>query len=136
MTKDGKGGSHGGTEDLQTLRRALHERADRLLAATSAPSLAELAAAAERLAAAARPLFDEEERRLRDAESLTLERHAREHTRFVADLAGIADAAVRGDREAVVALRPAAWLASWLAAHGRTDRDVPGARKKASPTAA
>jgi len=136
MARNAKGEAQLGTDDLDTLRRTLHERADRLLAATGAPALAELAAAAERLSAAARPLFDEEERLLRETESLTLERHAREHARFLADLAGLADAAIRGDRDAVAAVRPAAWLASWLAAHGRTDRELPGARNKAPATAA
>jgi hemerythrin len=110
---------------IDALRKDLLRGADAVvLAAARAAPPAELAPLAQTLLETARAEFEAEERRLRDARSLTLVRHATEHERFLSDLAALVATAARGNAVAVRALRPERWIPEWLSAHAGTDRDL------------
>jgi hemerythrin len=111
---------------LDALREEMFVRAECFLEAYDDGRRGELAALATRLMAAARTQFAAEEAALVAARSLTLVRHQQEHAQFLLDLEIISAHAQRGDAKGLDALRPAAWLTSWLAAHGRTDRELSG----------
>lgn len=110
---------------IDGLRAAMARDAERLVSALRAGHLGSVASLAQQLVSTARQQFEAEERRLREAGSPTLVRHAREHQRFLADLDAMATLAARGDIGDVVALRPERWIPAWLAAHARTDSGLP-----------
>ncbi|BDG01036.1 hemerythrin domain-containing protein [Anaeromyxobacter oryzae] len=118
---------------IELLREELFVRAECLLEALDAGRRAELPALLQRLAAAARAQFDAEERMLKETDARSLVRHAHEHAKFLADLDVITEHARRGEAGELEALRPTAWLMAWLAAHGRTDRDLPTPTPVPSP---
>ncbi|HTN52229.1 MAG TPA: hypothetical protein VML50_07500 [Anaeromyxobacter sp.] len=109
---------------LAPLRAELQRRAD-ALAAAAAGGAAALAGPVGRLSAAARALFELEERRLRDAGSPSLTRHAMEHERFLASLAEVVRLAGAGADAELAVLRPATFVGAWLDAHSRTDAELP-----------
>jgi hemerythrin len=110
--------------NLDALREEMFVRAECFLEAYDAGRRAHLVPHATRLMAAARAQFAAEEAVLVATGSLSLVRHQLEHEKFLADLELIAQQARSGDAAALEALRPACWLTAWLAAHGRTDREL------------
>ncbi len=112
-------------EKIDGLRAAMARDAERLVSALRAGHLGTVASLSQQLVSTARQQFEAEERRLREAGSPTLVRHAREHQRFLADLGAMAALAARGDLRDVAALRPEQWIPAWLAAHARTDGGLP-----------
>jgi hemerythrin len=111
--------------ELESLREELFVRAECFLEAVDARRLPELPELLRRLAAAARAQFTAEERLLEAARAPSLVRHAQEHAKFLSDLEVLAEHARRERMDGLDALRPAAWLTAWLAAHGGTDRELP-----------
>jgi hemerythrin len=83
-----------------------------------------LAVHVDRMAALAGALFAEEERRLREAAPPSLERHLREHRRFLADLDVFSRDLNRRSEPGLADLRVARHVVGWLEAHlGWTGRD-------------
>jgi hemerythrin-like metal-binding protein len=118
-----------GHQELDGLREELVRRADQLVGAARASRAIEARAHVERVRELARALFEAEEQRLVAARSLTLERHAREHARFLDDLAVLgAELGRRGDA-ALSEVPVERFVRDWLHAHAtRTDlelRDIP-----------
>lgn len=127
-----------GIEEIDRQQRELYAAAGRLVAATGAGD-GELEALVRRLLETAREQFEAEERCLADAGDAALVRHAREHQRFLEDLAIIAEQLAEGRRDAVERLDVARFVGAWIAAHvTRSDRDLvragkAGARGRAFP---
>jgi hemerythrin len=119
--------------ELESLREELFVRAECFLEALDAGRRAELPGLLQRLTAAARAQFAAEERLLAETRAPSLVRHAQEHAKFLSDLEVLADHAGREGAEGLDALRPAAWLTAWLAAHGGTDRELPTRPPAPSP---
>ena len=96
-----------GNEAIDSLQLELFRRATHLIEAARTRQAAEARAHVARVTELARHLFQSEEQILREAGSPSLERHAREHQRFLSDL--------QVDRHVL----------AWLEAHvGQTDRDL------------
>lgn len=111
-------------QPLLALREELFVRAECFLEALDAGRVSELPRLAARLAAVARVQFTAEEAQLEAVGAPSLIRHVAEHRKFLDDLDLVAGAARDGDVRALAALRPGDWLTAWLAAHGRTDREL------------
>jgi len=122
-------------QSVQTAARALRPvdehralllaEAQELVEAAVARRAPVLAVHVERLAALAGALFAEEERRLREAEPPSLERHLREHRRFLADLDVFSHDLNRRGTPSLADLRVARHVVGWLEAHlGWTGRDA------------
>jgi hemerythrin len=109
---------------IDSLRKELLCDAEQLVAAVGARKDREVLALAGKLLATAREGFQAEERRLREARSPSLVRHAGEHERFLTDVGAIVALAAKGDTGGVVALRPERFIPDWLSAHARSDRDL------------
>jgi len=119
-----------GIEEIDGLQLELFRVAAQLVESARAQHAPEARAHVARLSELAKVLFEEEERTLREADVHSLERHASEHLRFLADLAGFSRELGRRGHEALADLRLARHIAAWLEAHvGRTDRDLNRARK-------
>jgi hemerythrin-like metal-binding protein len=118
-----------GHQELDGLREELVRRADQLVGAARAARTAEARAHVERVRELARALFEVEEQRLLAAGSLTLERHAREHARFLDDLAALGAELGRRGEAALAEVPVERFVREWLRAHAtRTDlelRDIP-----------
>jgi hemerythrin-like metal-binding protein len=114
-----------GIEEIDAMQEELFRRAAHLVEAARSRKAAEARAHVARLNELARLLFESEEQLLREAGSLSLERHAREHQRFLADLALVSSELARSGPGALSDLGVARHVAAWLDAHvGQTDRDL------------
>jgi hemerythrin len=114
-----------GIEEIDGLQLELFRVAGQLVAAARAQQAPEARAHVARLTELTRVLFEEEERTLRAAGVPSLERHARQHRRFLTDLAVFSRELSRRGSEALSDLRVAHHVADWLEAHvGQTDRDL------------
>jgi hemerythrin len=114
-----------GHEELDALQLELFRRATHLVEAARAHKAPETRAHVARLTELARILFESEEQLLREAGALSLERHAREHRRFLTDLAVVSAELARTGPGALADLKVARHVADWLQAHvGQTDRDL------------
>jgi hemerythrin-like metal-binding protein len=114
-----------GHEELDGLQLELFRRANQLVVAARSSRAAEARAHVARLTELACVMFETEERLLREANALSLERHAREHQRFLTDLALVSAELGRRGPGALADLQVARFVADWLEAHvGRTDRDL------------
>jgi hemerythrin-like metal-binding protein len=106
-----------GHQELDGLRQELVRRADQLVRAARGARAAEARAHVERVRELARTLFQAEERRLGEAGSLTLERHAREHARFLDDLAALGAEPGRRGEAALADVPVERFVREWLTAH-------------------
>jgi hemerythrin len=114
-----------GHEELDGLQVELFRRANQLASAAHAQQAPEARAHVARLTELASVMFDTEERLLREAGAASLERHLKEHQRFLADLALVSTELGRRGAAALADLKVASYVAEWLEAHvGQTDRDL------------
>ncbi|HET9553022.1 MAG TPA: hemerythrin domain-containing protein [Anaeromyxobacteraceae bacterium] len=114
-----------GIEEIDVLQSELLDRAARLVAAARAEQAPEARAHVERMREVAAALFASEERHLRQAGSLSAERHAHEHRRFLQDLSVVGAELGRLGGKALTDLQVARWVTEWLEAHvGRTDEEL------------
>lgn len=114
-----------GHEELDGLQVELFRRANQLVGAALSGRAPEARAHVARVSELATVLFEAEERLLREAGALSLERHAREHQRFLTDLALVSSELARSGPAALGELAVARYVADWLEAHvGQTDRDL------------
>jgi hypothetical protein len=124
MDAVGSKAAAGAGPELEERRAALFAEGDRLAEAARAGRAGELAEGVARLSALAAGLFADEERSLRRAGSPSLERHVREHRRFLADLQVFQRDLGRGGGLGLPEIRVARHVAAWLEAHlSRTDQD-------------
>jgi hemerythrin len=121
-----------GNEAIDSLQLELFRRATQLIDAARAQQAAEARAHVARVTELARHLFESEEQLLREAGAPSLERHAREHRRFLTDLALVSTELARRGPGALAELRVDRHVTAWLEAHvGQTDRDL----DRVAPTA-
>jgi len=114
-----------GHEELDDLQVELFRRANQLVTAARSRQAPEARAHVARLSELCAVMFETEEQLLRDAGSLSLERHAQEHQRFLTDLALVSTEIARSGPGALADLQVARWVAAWLEAHvGQTDREL------------
>ena len=114
-----------GLEAIDSLQIALFRSASQLAEAAQARRAEETRAHVAEVAELARTLFAQEERLLREARSLSLERHARQHERFLSDLEVVGEELERRGVGALAELQVANHVVAWLEAHvGQTDRDL------------
>lgn len=114
-----------GIEEIDVMQEELLDRASRLVEAARAGRAMEARAHVERMREVASHLFESEERHLRAAGCLTLERHAHQHRRFLGDLLQLGHELGRGEARRLSERHAATYVASWLEAHlGQTDRDL------------
>ena len=114
-----------GNDAIDSLQLELFRRATQLIEAARSRQAAEARAHVARVTELARHLFESEEQLLREAGSLSLERHAREHQRFLTDLAVVSTELARTGPGALAELRVDRYVTDWLEAHvGQTDRDL------------
>lgn len=122
-----------GHEELDGLRLELFRRANQLAVAVHAREAPEARAHVARLTELARVMFETEEGLLREAGARSLERHAREHERFLADLEIVSAELGRRGVAALGDLQVARYVSDWLEAHaGQTDRDLDPLRPPAA----
>ncbi len=114
-----------GHEAIDSLQLELFRRVTQLVEAARDERAPEARAHVARLSELARHLFESEEQILREAGSASLERHASEHQRFLADLAVVSAELGRRGPGALADLQVARHVTAWLEAHvGQTDRDL------------
>jgi len=114
-----------GFDAIDTLQIALFRSAAQLAEAARARRAEEARAHVAQVAELARSLFAQEERLLREANSLSFERHARQHDRFLSDLEVVGEELERRGVGALAELQVANHVVAWLEAHvGQTDRDL------------
>jgi hemerythrin-like metal-binding protein len=115
-----------GVGEIDSRKAELFALAEKLAEAARGQRTAEAHDHVTRLTSLARVLFEEEERMLREGGLPSLERHTREHRRFLSDLGVFARELGRRGHEPLADLRVARHVAAWLEAHvGQTDRDLP-----------
>jgi len=114
-----------GHDELDGLQVELFRRANQLVTAVRYRQAPEARAHVARLSELCAVMFGTEEQLLREAGALSLERHTREHQRFLTDLALVSTELGRRGPGALADLQVARHVADWLEAHvGRTDRDL------------
>jgi hemerythrin len=114
-----------GHDELDELQVELFRRADQLVQAARAARAPEARAHVARLGELAEVMFETEERLLGEAGAASLERHAREHRRFLSDLALVSAELGRSGPAALAELQVVRFVTGWLEAHvGQTDRDL------------
>jgi len=113
-----------GAAEVREQRALLLAEAQHLVDAAVARRAPVLAVHVDRLAALAGALFAAEERHLREAAPPSLDRHLREHRRFLADLDVFSRDLNRRGTPSLSDLRVARHVVGWLEAHlGWTGRD-------------
>jgi hemerythrin-like metal-binding protein len=114
-----------GIESIDSKQRDLLHRTNRVVETVRGGRVDEAVTRLELLRAAAAAQFADEETRLRDAGSPSLERHALEHERLLADLDDLADDLTRYGLAAVQKVRFTSWLPRWIDIHvARTHCDL------------
>ena len=114
-----------GHEELDGLQVELFRRANQLVTAARSRQAPEARAHVARVTELCAVMFEVEERLLREAGAPSLERHAREHQRFLTDLALLSTELARSGPGALADLQVSRFVPEWLEAHvGQTDRDL------------
>jgi hemerythrin-like metal-binding protein len=123
-----------GIDSIDVKQRDLLHRTNRLVETVRAGRLDEAVTRLELFRAAAAAQFAEEESRLRDAGARSVERHAFEHVRFLADLDHLVEDVTRRGVEALRAVRFTSWLSRWIDIHvARTHADLQAIARHSAP---